>query len=283
MERINNGYFELANPYSRQVSRLQVDPDHIHTIVFWSKNFAPLLEGRYDRQLTQKGYRLFFNFTINSPHPVLEPSVPPLAKRLDQLRRLADRFGPQAIQWRFDPICYFQLPSGQRGDNLEHFSTIAEQAANAGITACITSFVDLYRKVRERQRHLAIQLFDPPLSQKVTRIESMAGTLNTLGIQLQLCCEKELLAALPEQAGVKSATCIPNHLLARLYGDDISMAKDTGQRVAAGCGCRVSKDIGSYHLHPCHHNCLFCYANPSTSTLGEKKTGASKGRKRDHR
>jgi DNA repair photolyase len=21
--------------------------------------------------------------------------------------------------------------------------------------------------------------------------------------------------------------------------------------------------VGSYALHPCHHNCLFCYANPA--------------------
>ena len=39
--------------------------------------------------------------------------------------------------------------------------------------------------------------------------------------------------------------------------------RDTGQRVQKGCGCKVSVDIGVYHQHPCYHNCLFCYANPT--------------------
>ena len=45
---------------------------------------------------------------------------------------------------------------------------------------------------------------------------------------------------------------------------NISLRKDTGQRVKAGCGCTVSVDIGSYRQQPCYHNCLFCYANPAS-------------------
>lgn len=263
MNRIQIGHFELANPYSKKISQLPASPDQVHTIVFWSKDFAPFLDGGYGRQLAEKGYHLFFNFTINSPHPILEPAVPPLEQRLAQLRQLADLFGPQAIQWRFDPICHYRLPSGETDDNLDQFRAIAQGVAQTGITTCITSFVDLYRKVKERQRHLDLQLFDPPLAQKVARVAAMAETLDGMGIQLQLCCEKELLAAMPPPPHIKSAACIPNHHLARLYGDDISLARDAGQRAAAGCGCRVSKDIGNYQHHPCHHRCLFCYANPA--------------------
>lgn len=263
MSRIGKGCFELTNPYSGQVSVLPATPDKVHTIVFWSKNFASFIDGRYDRQLVQKGFRLFFNFTINSSHRILEPAVPPLARRLDQMSRLADRFGPQAIQWRFDPICHYRLASGRWGDNLDQFEEIAQHAASIGISICITSFVDLYRKVKRRQQNLELELVEPPMEQKVAQVTTMARRLKRLGIQLQLCCEKEICQALPADAGVEGAACIPNHRLAELYGRDISMARDTGQRAAAGCGCRVSKDIGSYQLHPCGHSCLFCYANPA--------------------
>jgi DNA repair photolyase len=47
-----------------------------------------------------------------------------------------------------------------------------------------------------------------------------------------------------------------------LYGGRISLRRDPGQRRRAGCGCRVSVDIGSYGRHPCRHGCLYCYANP---------------------
>jgi Domain of unknown function (DUF1848) len=82
-----------------------------------------------------------------------------------------------------------------------------------------------------------------------------------------LCSEKELLAHIPPNLGVSASACIPNDRLTGLYGPGISLAQDGGQRRAAGCMCGVSKDIGTYHLHPCRHNCLFCYANPACDTL----------------
>lgn len=262
MAQIEQGYFEVINPYNRRTSHVTAHADQIHTIVFWSKNFGPFLEGKYDQHLTSKGYRLFFNFTINSPHALLEPNVPPLAARLDQLARIADAYGPQTIQWRFDPICCYTRDQDKIKTNLDQFEKIARHAAQCGVTVCITSFVDLYQKVQRRQVGIPLKLYDPPLNEKVAQIVSMSRLLSGLGIRLDLCCEKDLLTALPVHSTARRATCIPNELLARLFGNDITLKKDSGQRRAKGCGCGISKDIGSYSLHPCKHNCLFCYANP---------------------
>ncbi len=81
-------------------------------------------------------------------------------------------------------------------------------------------------------------------------------------ISLQLCCEKEVLKALPVESGIQKGGCIPADRLMALFGGRVSLKRDSGQRIAAGCGCHVSRDIGSYEHHPCYHNCLFCYANP---------------------
>ena len=267
MAQIDRGYFEIPHPYGGADIHVPAAPSDVHTIVFWSKNFGPLLDGGYGRRLLRQGYNLFFNFTVNSPHAVLEPGVPPLDERLQQMTRLARRFGPRTIQWRFDPICHYRTQAGHKADNLDRFEVIARHAARVGIGTCITSFVDLYRKVLKRLPGSGLQLEDPPLEEKRERIISMARLLNDLGIRLQLCCEKEVLAALPAGAGVGAAACIPNDLLAALYGDDVTRRRDSGQRVAAGCGCRYSRDIGSYRLHPCRHNCLFCYANPTGAIL----------------
>lgn len=262
MTQIEQGYFEVINPYNRRPYHVPAHVDQIHSLVFWSKNFGPFIEGHYDQHLTRKGYRFFFNFTINSPHEILEPCVPTLAARLEQLARLADSYGPQTIQWRFDPICYFTLAQGKMGNNLDQFENIAQHAARCGISVCITSFVDLYQKVQRRQVGMPLKMYDPPMHQKVAQIVAMNNVLDELDIRLELCCEKELLAALPAHSTVNSAACIPNGHLAKLYGADISLKRDSGQRRAKGCGCGISKDIGSYALHPCKHNCLFCYANP---------------------
>ncbi len=274
MQQIEQGFFDVRHPFSGKSTRVPNKVDRIHTIVFWSKNFGPFLEGGHGRQLVERGYNLFFNFTINSSHPHLEPGVPSTGVRLEQLAELVDRFGPEAVHWRFDPICFYEHASGEQGhikegDNLDQFAWIARQAALLGIQTCIASFVDLYQKVRRRSAQVGITFIDPPLGRKINQIVSMTRLLRPLGIQLQLCCEQALLTALPPEAAVVGAACIPNHKLAMLYGDDLSLARDTGQRVASGCGCRVSRDIGSYQLHPCPHRCLFCYANPGSPTADQ--------------
>lgn len=270
MASINKGVFEVINPYNGTTSLVPADARRVHSIVFWSKNFGPFLQDGYADELTRRGYRFFFNFTINSTDHRLEPYVPPLTTRLAQLAELCNRFGPRSVQWRFDPICHLANPSGGVSTNLADYDTIGQFAADHGIGTCITSFADLYRKVIRRLKSVPqIDLFDPPLPRKVTLVLDLEARLARLGMRLELCCENEVLAALPPDSTVRGAACIPNHRLIDLYGPGISLRRDTSQRAAAGCGCRVSRDIGSYALHVCHHNCLFCYANPACDQPSE--------------
>lgn len=271
MAQIQGGMFQVPHPYGGPAAMVPATVDRVHTIVFWSKNFGLFLNEGYGDALARRGYHLFFNFTINSPHLLLEPAVPPLAERLEQLARLCDAFGPDHVQWRFDPICFFRTPDGGRADNGDAFEVIARRAAALGVRTCITSFVDLYRKVERRLAKTDISMYDPPLTVKRDRILEMVHVLDPLSMILCLCCENAVLAALPEGTPVRRAACIPNADLARLNGADISLARDTGQRMKAGCGCGRARDIGSYAQHPCRHNCLFCYANPAMDRIGAKE------------
>jgi hypothetical protein len=268
MDCIDQGLFKVINPYNRRIAYIPATPDAIHTIVFWSKNFGPFLHRKDGETLINRGYHLFFNFTINSPHPILEPNLPPLETRLKQLDQLAIIFGPHSIQWRFDPICFFKTAVCDQKNNLDRFETIARHAAKAGVRTCITSFVDLYRKVvRRLKNNTCLELIDPPMATKVSTITKLSSQLTALEIDLQLCCEKEVLAALPNNRIASASSCIPNDRLMTLHGPEVSLARDFGQRTRAGCQCRISKDIGSYAHHPCSHNCLFCYANPHRKVI----------------
>ena len=271
MDRIQKGVFEVENPYNGRITRIPATPEAVHTIVFWSKDFGPFLRNRYGDRLEDRGYRLFFNFTINSSCPELEPRVPPLEDRLDQLERLSARFSPRSILWRFDPVCFYDAADGVR-DNLTDFNRIADKAACLGIERCVTSFLDLYAKIRRRaETQTEITFRSPPLEKQKEIILEMKSYLEPLGISLFTCCEKELSQSLPPEAGVHPSACIPGSLITELYGGGISLRKDPGQRTAAGCGCVVSSDIGSYKNHPCFHNCLFCYANPAAYRKSESR------------
>ncbi len=265
MECIDKGYFEVINPYNRRISIVTAAPEDVHSIVFWSKNFGPFIKENIGKTLRKKGYNLFFNFTINSGISLLEPNVPPLAERLEQLDWLSSNFSPDAIAWRFDPICFFKTGKGKTESNMCDFTMIAKKASECGIPRCITSFMDDYQKIRNRTALMTgFSFIDPPLETKINHILEMKKKLSNLQIDLYTCCEKKLLESLPADSGLKKSSCIPNDLLVRLYGGELSLSRDSGQRIKNGCGCHVSSDIGSYNLHPCYHNCLFCYANPSS-------------------
>ena len=265
INQIDKGFFEVINPYNRKKSMIAATPDKVHTLVFWSKNFDPFIKDGFGQKLLAMGYNLFFNFTINSNSSLLEPRVPPLNQRLDQIEELCRNFGAGAVNWRFDTICFFKFHEKEVQDNLNDFSRIAARACRCGVTRCITSFMDHYPKIKRRISCLPGFLFvDPPLKTKKAILMKMEKELSEKHIDLYTCCEKDVLNALPSDSNIKKSSCIPNDLLVKIFGGNLSFKKDTGQRVTHGCGCMVSVDIGSYHLHPCYHNCLFCYANPTS-------------------
>jgi hypothetical protein len=262
MEQVARGVVEVVNPFNRRVRKVNLSPQRVHTLVFWSKNFGPFLAERCGERLQAMGYRLLFNFTVNSQSLLLEPTVPDLDQRLAQIGQLCRRFGPDRVQWRFDPICHFTTPTGDRRTNLADFATIAAVAGRCGVGTCITSFMDHYRKI-ERRTDNTLSFSDPPLAEKVGIVLKMESTLSRWNMRLNLCCEREVLAALPQSSGIGPAACISGERIMAVHGGRVSVSRDSGQRRSSGCGCSLAVDVGSYNLHPCHHNCLFCYANPA--------------------
>ena len=261
MDQVDREYIDVVNPFNRQVRRVAVSPDRVHTMVFWSKNFGPFLTGNYGERLQEMGFHLFFNFTVNSRSPTLEPGVPNLDQRLGQLRQLCHRFGSASVQWRFDPICHFINQAGAIETNLDDFETIAAAAGECGIAICTTSFMDHYRKIGRRTRE-RIRFVEPSPAERVTILLNMQKVLTPMGLGLELCCEREVLARLPSESTINAGACISGRRIMAVHGGRVSRRKDAGQRKTSGCVCTVSVDVGSYSLHPCHHNCLFCYANP---------------------
>jgi hypothetical protein len=267
MDQVTRGSVDVINPFNRQINQVAVSPERVHTMVFWSKNFGPFLSGRCGEQLQAMGYHLVFNFTVNSRSPILEPGVPKLNQRLDQLRQLCRRFGSASVRWRFDPICHFTAQAGVIETNLGDFGTIATVAGECGIGTCTSSFMDHYRKIKQRTRG-KIVFVEPSPAERIKVLRNMERVLTRLGIQLNLCCEKKAIAALPEESTITAGACISGRQIMALYGGRVSQRQDSGQRKGLGCGCSISVDVGSYSLHPCHHNCLFCYANPACDRRG---------------
>ncbi len=250
---IGQGFAEVSNPYSGRLSRVDLDPERVHTIVLWSKDFSPFLNsGNFFGS-----YRLYFLFTINDM-PVLEPYIPPLARRIEQARELASRFGPDCIGWRFDPVVF-----GTDGPfaKMESFYQIGDAVHSFGVRRAIFSFLDIYGKVRARNERFSLGIADPPEEVKREYAERLACAAGEIGLSLESCSETAL-----HVEGIVPGACIDGHILSRLANEPASTARDSGQRTA--CRCTESRDIGSYADMPCPHGCLYCYANPVVKMPG---------------
>lgn len=247
--RIHQGSVDVRNPVMRdRTYRVSLHPEDVHTIVLWSKNFRYFLKSPLSRD---ERFRWYFNFSlVNCPE--WERGVPPLEERLAQAKELANRWTPRHINWRFDPIVFWE--EGRR-DNLDSFAPIADWMAELGVPRCTFSFVTWYKKVTQRTWVKESGFYDPPLSQKIDILSNLNAAARERGIRLESCCNDALLAA----EGVVKGSCIPGSLLAELAGERCSLARDASQR--ADCGCTRSADIGGYTMS-CPHQCLYCYAKP---------------------
>lgn len=265
MDGVRAGTFFVPNPFNGRTVQVPADPHAAPVIVFWSKDYGPFLSGRYGPELLRRGYRLLFHFTINSENPFLEPNVAPLQERLRQIGRLTELVPPEAIRWRFDPICFYQTGDGRLQHNLHDLERIGYAVAEAGIRECITSFAHIYEKVARRATARGrCRFVDPTNGEKAEILTWMLEKLTPLGVRLALCCQKSVLEALGGVvSGLGASACLSHRWIEAVYGPlGLSHRPDTGQRRSQGCGCHASKDVGSYRTHRCRHRCLYCYANP---------------------
>ncbi|MFH2060595.1 MAG: DUF1848 family protein [Pseudomonadota bacterium] len=277
MDHIKQESFNVTNPYTRKTKKIKVKPAHFHSIVFWSKNYDEFIQTRAGEKLLEQGFHLYFNFTINSESLILEPNIPPLKNRLNQLKQLSEKFGPQTISWRFDPICFFHTNENTlTRNNLSDFSKIADCSASLGIQKCVTSFLDPYKKIDRRleclkqQKKINLVFTQPTMDNKKQVIQKMTNELTSKGISLLLCCERDVFTHLEDLCGVQENACIDGKGLKSIFKGNPEVRRDYGQRPKKGCQCTKSIDIGSYDRHPCFHNCLFCYANPDIDNMTKK-------------
>ena len=85
---VGDGEVCVANPFNPTQQRtVPLRCEDVHTLVFWSKNYRPLLD---NVQALEIYPNLFFHFTVNDCAE-LEPRIPALSERLEQVRQLVDR------------------------------------------------------------------------------------------------------------------------------------------------------------------------------------------------
>jgi hypothetical protein len=257
LNRVREGFVLVRRPFRpRQIERISLAPMDVDALVFWTRNTDPLIP--HLDELDSRGYRYYFQYTVVHYPKSLEKSPISLSQKIERFRKLSERIGPERIIWRYDPVILTILT------DQEYHRRCFEEIANGlrGFThRCMISFLDVYRKTKQKMAELSgkevmrlIDLHqDEEKARELSRLFSERG--REYGLELFTCAEPFDL----EDLGIRHGKCVDDKLIGRLFGLDLSLPKDKGQR--RFCRCVESKDIGTYDT--CPHGCVYCYANTS--------------------
>ena len=250
--RIKEGFVYVRNPMNtHQVSRIEITPDVVDCIVFWTKNPEPMME----RLEELSAYHYYFQFTLTGYGRDMEPGIPhKREKMIPVFQALSDRIGKEKVIWRYDPIIFSQRYTPEY--HLKAFEQIA-MALKGFTEKCVISFVDEYAKNRKNMELLGAYEMDRyQLSEFAKKISQIA---KRNGMDTGSCAESIDLA----ECGIKHNCCIDKELIEKTIGGRIKAGKDRNQR--AECGCMESVEIGAYHT--CKNGCKYCYANSSAENV----------------
>jgi hypothetical protein len=227
----------------QQISKINLEPDLVDCIVFWSKNPKPILE----KLQFLKEYAYYFQFTLNPYDTDIETNLPPKKEIIETFKELSDRIGPQRVIWRYDPVLF-----NSRYTITYHVDKFNEFACQLkGFTEKVTfSFIDFYKKIAENI--IANGIVEITTEDKNTLAENFSKITKENNLIIDTCAESIDLS--PFYIG--HAKCIDDVLIAKITGKDLTVKKDKNQR--SECGCVRSTDIGEYNS--CLTGCVYCYA-----------------------
>lgn len=244
--RIKEGFLYVKNPMNtHQVSRINLSPEVIDCIVFWSKNPQKMIN-RLDEL---KEYSYYFQISLTGYGKDVEPGLPDKKEVLiPTFKKLSDKVGRKRIIWRYDPILLNEKYTKEY--HYRAFETIATELQ--GYTdRVVISFVDLYAKTQRNTAPLKLQDMSKDDMREIA--QKLAEIAHSKGLEIESCAELIDL----ESVGIRHGHCIDKNLIEEIIGCPLKGKKDPNQRPE--CGCFESVEIGTYNT--CRNGCRYCYAN----------------------
>lgn len=261
MERLRSGRAEYLHPYTHERIAVPLDPERVAAIVFWTKNFAPMMD-RIEEMEGRGFSRWLAHYTITGLGREWEPRAPEAKESVAVVKALASRLGAGRIIWRFDPMVFTERITPER--TIERFEWLCRALAGS-VNRCYVSVMLPYAKTAKRvaayEREYNDKVRAPGDDELFELASRMAAIGSGSGITLHACCEPRLMGF-----GVSPARCIDADLIRSLWPGCGVLPEPASTR--KGCNCHRSVDLGAYDT--CPHRCLYCYAN-SHEALIEKR------------
>jgi len=243
------GWLEPPNPYGGKPTLIRLDRRHADGSVFWTRNVAPF--GDVLDHLRADARAFVVTYTLTGYPRALDARTPELDVAIAQIRALADRYGSDAVVWRYDPLIETTLTP--RSARRATFGRIAKRLRGAVREVCV-SWATIYRKSRRSLDIAAAERGfswrDPDDDEKRAALSDLVEISESYRLKLTLCSQPDLLVD-----GAAPAACIDAERLSRVANRPIKAKRKPNR---PGCLCAESRDLGRYDS--CRHGCAYCYA-----------------------
>lgn len=249
------GVIPAPDPQSVTLSFWKADPDHIHSLFFWTK-YPPKLTSALQTWLSP--YRVFTAVTITGWEEQ-ELRVPPMSDQLDAFNSHMDLVGAEKIRWRYSPVPNDFLYNGEQQ---ARFDQLCVHMSMMGITEVDVALL-------QPSPHWDKGYMPPTPSRYETEEDARAAVLTvvvdiamTYGINVGVCADDlALLSGLPSTMRDRAfeTRCLNRATLDKVFG------LETPQIDENGCGCQLSLDPCQGKQFGCASACQYCYV-PFTNT-----------------
>lgn len=250
--RLKEEYVLVRNPMNiHQIGRINLSPDVVDGIVFWTKNPVPML----NRLSELERYNYYFQFTLTAYDKDVEPNIPSKNNIIiPAFQQLSKSIGKEKVIWRYDPIFFNDRYTMEY--HCKYFRVLAAKLGDY-TEKCTVSFLDFYRNTSRNTQPLKIH--PESKEQQIELMQRFSEIAKEYGFYIDTCSEAIEL----DRFGITHAHCIDRERFERIGKCKLAVGKDQNQRPE--CGCIASIDIGTYNT--CKNGCLYCYANYSHNTV----------------
>lgn len=244
LDDLELGYKMVTDSYSNVTKRLDLSPEIVDCICFWTKNPIPAISFLEKKVLENLGYdKYYFQFTF-TPYSHKDIEIGFVNKRevIEVFKKLSNLIGKKRIIWRYDPIFFtkdYDLEYHKKWfDYLYmHFKDFTDRL--------VISFLDYYPKISAWYHDNVIVSKENNLK-LIEHISKKASDLKIFtcaeGIDLSLY-------------NINHGACIDKDYIEEVF--DIKLNIKQGN-LRNNCRCVRSVDIGSYGS--CNYGCKYCYA-----------------------
>ena len=254
--RLAAGFAETIPAGPPRRVRRSLRPEDVTHFVFWSKWPRPLF--RALDTIEAVGYPVLWNVTITGlGGTAVEPRVPPPDEVVAAVHQLAQRHGPAAILWRYDPVFVSEHYAGDH--HRETFTRLCGQLVGH-VDRVTCSLVHTYgRRVKPDLRAYERETGDRWIEQGHAEQVALLGRLREIaaaaGLPFTLCCLPEVQAEL----ACEPAGCNRWAWASRVYPELEKLRARRDKPTRKGCACSQEVDIGVYDT--CTHGCRYSYGS----------------------